>query len=71
MRQIPPYKTRKGLQIGLVYTKPAHRVTREEVFWQGILLGVEPQFTRRKAFYWAVYFALLACVFVGCSFLKD
>ena len=71
MRYTPPYKTRKGLQIGLVYTKPAHRFTQNDVFWQGILLGAEPSFTRRKAFYWAVYCALLVCVFVGCSFLKD
>jgi len=39
-----PYTTRTGLKIGAYYTPPNKVVmSRDEEFWQGILLGIKPK----------------------------
>jgi len=39
-----PYTTRTGLRIGAFYTPPKQaRMSRDEEFWQGILLGDKPK----------------------------
>jgi hypothetical protein len=70
--KVTPYKTSTGLQIGLHYQPPKPNYnSREAEFWQGILLGLEPTYTRRKAYRWGLYIAALAAVFFLCSFIKD
>ena len=39
-----PYTTRTGLQIGSQYVPPLHaRMSAEDEYWQGILLGIKPK----------------------------
>jgi hypothetical protein len=39
-----PYTTRTGLRIGAYYTPPQKAVmSRDEEYWQGILLGIKPK----------------------------
>jgi len=39
-----PYTTRTGLKIGSQYMPPVKaRMTAEDEFWQGILLGIKPK----------------------------
>ena len=39
-----PYTTRTGLRIGAYYTPPKQaRMSRDDEFWQGILLGDKPK----------------------------
>ena len=39
-----PYTTRTGLRIGAYYTPPQQvRMSRDDEFWQGILLGDKPK----------------------------
>lgn len=72
MSKVTPYKTPSRLQIGLTYQPPQrNNNTKEDEFWQGILLGVEPTYTRRKAFYWAMYIVTLMAVFFAFSFIKE
>jgi hypothetical protein len=39
-----PYTTRTGLRIGAYYTPPKQvRMSHDDEFWQGILLGIKPK----------------------------
>lgn len=39
-----PYTTRTGLKIGSQYMPPQQvRMTSEDEFWQGVLLGIKPK----------------------------
>jgi hypothetical protein len=39
-----PYTTRTGLKIGAYYTPPKRAVmSRDEEYWQSILLGIKPK----------------------------
>jgi len=39
-----PYTTRTGLKIGAYYTPPQQaRMSHDDEFWQGILLGIKPK----------------------------
>ena len=47
-----PYTTSSGLQIGSRYEPPRLNThTREDDFWQAVLLGDPPYMTRRQAFH--------------------
>ena len=45
--------------------------SREDEFWQGVLLGSKPAHKRSRASDWALYTTALATVFFLCSFIKD
>lgn len=71
MEQVP-YKTRSGLKIGSNYTPPkANRMTREEEIMQGILLGIEPEWSQKRVFTLAVYIMLFVALFSALLMLKD
>jgi hypothetical protein len=51
-------------------SKPNYN-SREDEFWQGVLLGSKPTHKRSRASAWALYTTALAAVFFLCSFIKD
>lgn len=60
----PPLTTRSGLRIGGAYHPPRKDYnSREDVYWQGILLGIEPTFSERRVISWVAYFLVLIAVF--------
>jgi hypothetical protein len=71
MEQVP-YKTRSGLKIGSNYTPPkANRMTREEEVMQGILLGIEPDWSQKRIAIFVGYIALFVTLFSALVMLKD
>lgn len=71
MEQVP-YKTRSGLKIGSNYTPPkANRMTREEEVMQGILLGIEPEWSQKRIAILAGYIMLFVTLFSALVMLKD
>ena len=65
-----PYTTPSGLQIGSRYEPPRHNpMSREDEFWQGVLLGDPPRWTIKRIVGIAVHTALLAIlVYLGNRF---
>ena len=60
-----PLTTRSGVRIGGAYTPPPTDYnSREDVYWQGILLGIEPTFSERRIVGWAAYILFLIVVFI-------
>lgn len=71
MEQVP-YKTRSGLKIGSNYTPPRpNRMTRDEEIMQGILLGIEPDWSQKRVAILAGYAALFVILFSALMMLKD
>jgi hypothetical protein len=66
----PPYTTSSGLQIGSRYEPPRHNShTREDDFWQGVLLGDPPAWTIKRIMGVLVYSFVLAFLFyIGFRF---
>jgi hypothetical protein len=59
-----PLTTRSGVRIGGSYTPPPRDYnSREDVYWQGILLNIEPTFSERKVLGWTAYILFLIAVF--------
>ena len=60
----PLLTTRSGIRIGGAYCPPPHDYnSREDVYWQGILLGIEPTFSERRVIGWVAYILFLIAVF--------
>lgn len=58
-----PYTTRTGLKIGSQYMPPQQvRMTEEDEFWQGVLLGIKPKSHLPMAIY-------VVCLFFLFKFL--
>ena len=57
-----PYTTKSGLQIGIAYTKPPQKLTREGEEIQSIMLGARPSIIERNGMIW--YATLLAVLFI-------
>lgn len=71
MEQVP-YKTRSGLKIGSNYTPPKpNRMTREEEVMQGILLGIEPEWSQKRIAILVGYIMLFVALFSALLMLKD
>ena len=71
MEQVP-YKTRSGLKIGSNYTPPkSNRMTREEEVMQGILLGIEPEWSQKRIAILAGYAALFVILIAVLLMVKD
>lgn len=68
---VAPYTTQTGVQIGVFYQdNPSTRMSETEEFWQGVLLGIEPEWSRRRIAKYATYmafifFVVMASVKVG------
>lgn len=46
---VKPYVTSTGVQVGVNYIPPRKDVvTSEEEYWQGIMLGIEPDWSQRR-----------------------
>lgn len=60
-----PLTTESGVRIGGSYKPPKKDcMSREDVFWQGILLGIEPTFSERRVVGWSLYCLVLVLVFI-------
>ncbi len=71
MEQVP-YKTRSGLKIGSNYTPPKpNHMTRDEEVMQGILLGIEPEWSQKRIAILVGYFTLFVTLFSALVMLKD
>ena len=71
MEQVP-YKTRSGLKIGSNYTPPRpNHMTRDEEVMQGILLGIEPDWSQKRIFTLVGYIMLFVTLFSALVMLKD
>jgi hypothetical protein len=71
MEQVP-YKTRSGLKIGSNYTPPRpNHMTRDEEIMQGILLGIEPEWSQKRIAILVGYFTLFVTLFSALVMLKD
>ena len=71
MEQVP-YKTRSGLKIGSNYTPPRpNHMTRDEEVMQGILLGIEPEWSQKRIFTLVGYFLLFVTLFSALVMMKD
>jgi hypothetical protein len=67
-----PYQTRSGLKIGSNYTPPKpNRMTREEEVMQGILLGIEPEWSQKRIAILVGYFLLFVTLFSALVMMKD
>ena len=61
---VTPLVTSTGVQIGAFYNpQQKNKLNADEEFWQGILLGIEPEWSRRRIARWVVY-----CIFLGVVF---
>ena len=61
-----PYTTRTGLRIGSQYTPPQQvRMTAEDEFWQGILLGIKPKSHLPMLIYVVALFFLIKLLLVN------
>lgn len=55
------YTTRTGIRIGASYARNQTTImSPNDIFWQGVLLGIEPAWSRRRTFRFAAY--VMACV---------
>ncbi len=71
MEQVP-YKTRSGLKIGSNYTPPKpNLMTRDEEVMQGVLLGIEPEWSQKRIAIFVGYIALFVTLFSALVMLKD
>jgi hypothetical protein len=71
MEQVP-YKTRSGLKIGSNYTPPKpNRMTRDEEIMQGVLLGIEPEWSQKRIAILVGYFTLFVTLFSALVMMKD
>jgi len=71
MEQVP-YKTRSGLKIGSNYTPPKpNHMTRDEEVMQGILLGIEPEWSQKRIAILVGYFTLFVTLFSALVMMKD
>jgi len=71
MEQVP-YKTRSGLKIGSNYTPPKpNRMTRDEEIMQGVLLGIEPDWSQKRIAILVGYITLFVTLFSALVMMKD
>jgi len=55
-----PYTTPSGVQIGSRYEPPRHNPhSKEDDFWQGVLLGDPPAWTIRRLVYVVIHTAVI------------
>lgn len=67
-----PYQTRSGLKIGSNYTPPKpNRMTREEEVMQGILLGIEPEWSQKRIVSFVGYIAFIVLLVSAILMIKD
>ena len=60
---VTPYTTSAGVQIGIFYQPPSKSYPSDiEEYWQGVLLGIEPEWSRRRIFKWLTYLAFVGFV---------
>ena len=63
-----PLQTSTGVRIGGSYKPPTKDyMSQEDVYWQGVLLGIEPEFSERRIAGWVVYCVLIAVVIFAAA----
>lgn len=55
--------TSTGIQIGAFYTPKLPDLSPEEEFWQGVMLGIEPEWSRRRLAQYFTYVVTVATMF--------
>lgn len=69
-KRVKPFVTSKGVMIGINYVpRPTTTMSQEDEFWQGVMLGIEPDWSRRRIAQYLGYIALL-CVMLFIAFWK-
>jgi hypothetical protein len=62
-RGVEPCVTKSGVQIGIDYVPPrSNETTREEDFWQDVILGIEPEWSQRRIVRAAVYIVFVMAI---------
>jgi len=57
---VKPHVTSTGVQIGVNYIPPRKStITHEEEHWQGVMLGIEPDWSQRRIARAAAYFVFV------------
>jgi hypothetical protein len=66
------YTTRSGLRIGSQYQRyqPAG-MTQNDIMWQGVLLGIEPDWTRKRVVGWILYALAMAFGWYAMGAIKN
>jgi hypothetical protein len=60
---VSPFVTSTGIQIGAFYTPKLPTLSPEEEFWQGVMLGIEPEWSRRRIAQYCTYVITVVAVF--------
>lgn len=61
---VKPCITKTGVMIGVDYVPPRmNTASHEEEFWQDVLLGIEPEWSRRRIARWVAYAVFLGVIF--------
>lgn len=69
-KRVKPFVTSTGVMIGVNYVPPSNtHTTTEEELWQGVMLGIEPEWSRRRIAQYLGYVALVG-LFVFIAFWK-
>jgi len=67
---VKPHVTSTGVQIGVNYIPPRkNEVTHEEEHWQGVMLGIEPDWSQRRIIRFVGYI-MFVMSFVLLAFWK-
>ena len=62
-RGVKPLVTSTGVQIGVNYVPPRqNKTTTEEYFWQDVVLGIEPEWSRRRIVRAAAYIVFVLAI---------
>lgn len=60
------YTTRTGLRIGSQHHRQQTAgMTTNDIMWQGVLLGIEPHWTRKRLMGWIAYVTGIVFLFIA------
>ena len=64
-RSVKPFVTSAEVMIGINYTPPSTTsMSEEDEFWQGIMLGIEPDWSHRRIANLVAYICTVAAIFI-------
>lgn len=66
------YTTRTGLRIGSQHQRyQPVGMSQNDIMWQGVLLGIEPEWTRKRVIRWMLYALALVFLLITASGVKN
>jgi hypothetical protein len=64
-KSVKPFSTSTGVMIGINYTPPpTTSMSQEDELWQGVMLGIEPEWSQRRIVCFVAYVAIVASIFL-------